>query len=153
MTRLSIFQFTLPFPVSLKVVLVFFIIILLSLFAGFRIFGFDRDFYSYFNFYTFPDLLFGHRFEPGFKFFVQIFNYFNIEYEYFLFFSAFIPLSMKGFILFKQSNFIFFWLLIYFLCLFPLHEMTQVRTGLATGFSFYALHLGVQGRVLPSAFF
>ena len=116
----------------------------LSVAISLRIFGKDRDYYSYLSFFekTVSNWAYNSRFEPGFEFFTRAFGLvFGPEsFILFLFAIAFISIYLKLSILSHVRNYKFM-VLIYIMLILPLHEMTQVRVGLASGVVYLALYL------------
>lgn len=126
--------------------------VLFALLAGFRVFGMDRDHSQYQQFfeaiaagYDANDI---NKFEPAFVFVNKIFaSFFPNQFILFLSCCAFFALFWKLRLLTLQR---YYWLsfLFYFLILLPLHEMTQIRIGLALGFGYWGIHLSIEGRKL-----
>ncbi|MDE6300850.1 MAG: EpsG family protein [Muribaculaceae bacterium] len=72
--------------------------------------------------------------EPTFKLIVSIVNFISPnDYVLLFFIYGLISCWIKGWAIFKQSNFIILSLLIWFADLFPLQELTQIRAGVANG--------------------
>jgi hypothetical protein len=113
-----------------------------SIIAGMRVFGWDRDYANYKRFYE--KISFGgytSRFEPGFEFFANSFKvlFGSTSFDYFLFTIAVISLSLKFLVLSNVKNYLIL-IFIYILLIYPLHEMTQIRVGLATGVMYWAFY-------------
>lgn len=118
-------------------------LMLMSILIGVRILGQDSDFLTYSNFYdNLTDSLSysGSRYEYGFVTLSYIFkNILDASIYVFFSFLAFLSLSIKAFLLFKNKN-TFLILIIYMLSFGLLHEMTQIRVALAVSvvlLSFY----------------
>ncbi|MCF6691507.1 EpsG family protein [Raoultella terrigena] len=128
------------------------VVFFLAVLAGSRYFGIDRDYYQYVYFYNaishgefsnLPNL------EVGFISIAEINSFFGGSVFSFFVLYAFLAIGIKLFGIFKVSptpvlSFIFYLGGFYFL-----HEMMQIRIGLASGFvfiSFYYLVLGDKKR-------
>ena len=117
---------------------------ILSLAAGMRWLGQDRDYNNYLIFYELlsSDLSFAleqFRFEPGFVLIAWIsINVFGLNFETFLVLVAGIALGVK-FFLFSQRP--YFWILIvaYIPNLYLLHEMTQIRIAIGMALFYLAV--------------
>lgn len=79
--------------------------------------------------------------EVTFNFFRYIFSNFSNGFIYLLYSYAFLSLFIKNSILVKQEKLnVFIFLIFYYICFFPLWEMTQIRVSLAISlfvFSFF----------------
>lgn len=117
------------------------IIFIFSIIAGLRLFGEDRDFFSYQLFYESIDKVGAGRKELFFALITnlikQIFG--SGSFYTFLLIIAFLSLSFKIWLLSKRNSFVLL-SVIYFLLILPLHEMTQIRVGLATAFIYWGLY-------------
>ncbi len=112
--------------------------------------GGDKDYVSYLlSFSTFNDPLDYFRnynqwiyFDPMYYLIPSFFKTYITQEHYSIltfFFYALIALSFKFAALSKLSDFFFLSLLVYFSNYFLLHEMTQIRVGVATAFFLFAL--------------
>jgi hypothetical protein len=123
--------------------------VVLSAAAGGRWLGQDRDYDSYLVFYEglqggldFTQI----RFEPGFVVFAWVCrNVAELPFEAFLAVTAAISLGLK-FHLFNLRPLRWLLILIYVPTLYLLHEMTQIRVGLAVGFAYLAMDYQFSGR-------
>lgn len=140
--------------ISKNRLLLFIFVLGFSLLAAVRFLGIDRDFYQYLYFFNDLSLPYDGRFESGFVYFSFIIKKLTRSFTVLLFFVAFFSLIVKLYLILKLPNF-WYWLIIYFLMLFPLHEMTQMRAAMAIGLGYLALHLSINrvGRVLPFLLF
>lgn len=117
---------------------------ILSIAAGMRWLGQDRDYNSYLNFYESlsSNLLLAFkqtRLEPGFVFLAWVSNHLiGLAFKNFLILAAAIALGIKFFLFFKRP---YPWLLMvaYVPCLYLLHEMTQIRVALASAFFYLSV--------------
>ena len=111
-----------------------------SLLAALRLLGIDRDFDQYRIF--FDDLSFPYdgRFELGFVYFSFVIKRSFGSFFALLFFVALLSLVVKFYLILKLPN-SWYWLIVYLLVLFPLHEMTQMRVAIAIAFGYLALYL------------
>lgn len=109
--------------------IIFFISLILSYFVANRPENITADYGIYYTMYNDPDARLS---ELTFNFFRYIFSGFDNGFIYLLYAYAFLSLFIKLSILIKQNflNFLLF-LIFYFLCFFPLWEMTQIRISLA----------------------
>jgi hypothetical protein len=121
------------------------VIIGLTLFATFRPAGADRDYDTYlysFGLFLNPADYFKHfsdwAFFDPFYYLIPSFlkTYVSPQYYIILTFFVFaaIAVTLKAWSIYKLSNFFFLSLLVYFSNFFLLHEMTQIRAAVATGF-------------------
>lgn len=114
-------------------------VVLLSCFTAFRFFGIDRDYLQYKDF--FESLVFGYdgRFELGFVSLSLLVKMMGLSFWALLFCSAFLSLVAKLYLIVRLPSWMF-WFAIYFLALYPLHEMTQIRVSIALGFGYLAVY-------------
>ncbi|WP_237391264.1 EpsG family protein [Dryocola clanedunensis] len=108
--------------------------IILSLIAGFRVPGIDRDSLSYIDLINRPldELWFQ---EPTFLFFILINKFFFCgDYRTFFVMYALIGIGVKVYAINKLPAYKYTALLIYIALYFILHDMTQIRVGVASGF-------------------
>lgn len=112
----------------------FFVSLLISL----RPDNLTPDYYNYELLYSNPDL----NSEIIFSGLRVFFNYFNLSFPFFLFFFSFVGLYFKLYNIAKFDSInILLFILFYFICFFPLWEITQIRIAMAMGFFFFALLL------------
>ena len=114
----------------------------MSIISMLRVFGYDRDYFSYLRFYEKTYFGASSRFEPGFQFITNVFKAFMgpDSFTFYLFFIAFVSLVPKFLILKNSRNYILM-MAIYVMLIMPLHEMTQIRISVACGVMFWALHI------------
>lgn len=112
----------------------------IAILAGIQIFGASRDVFQYELFFQNLDLGYDGRFEPLFVYLSFAIKTLFDDFGFFIFFLTFVSISIKIKLLFN-NNYAFFLLLIYFLVLFILHELTQYRISIALAFAYYGLHL------------
>jgi hypothetical protein len=116
---------------------------LLSLAAGFRFLGQDKDYLSYVDFYdklnaSLITSLSETRFEPGFVFLGWASKFLlHFDFSLFLLLSASIALSIKIYLL-SLRKFTWILLVFYVLILYPLHDMTQIRAAIAMAMTYLA---------------
>jgi len=116
--------------------------IILSIIAGFRLFGLDRDYYDYLLYHDSfinSNYVTEFRFEYGFYLLTKSIIILNENYNFYLFIVALIPLYLKFYILDKTKS-SFYFVFLYFLMIYPLHEMTQIRAALSIGFFYFAVY-------------
>lgn len=128
-----------------KVALVVGISLVLALMAAFRAFGTDRDYYDYWMFFENP-VEYGSRMELGFQLFTVSFLSISNNFKAYLFAVALVPLLLKSYLIVRVTKHPLYWLFVYFLSLYPLHEMTQIRAALSLGFFYYATYLAVHSK-------
>ena len=121
-----------------------FAVLVVSSLSMFRIFGYDRDYFSYLRFYEKTYFGDSSRFEPGFQFITNVFKAFMgpDSFTFYLFFIALVSLVPKFLILKNSRNYILM-MAIYVMLIMPLHEMTQIRVSVACGVMFWALHISI----------
>lgn len=128
--------------------ILYFIILLLGLFAGFRAPGVDKDYYSYQGIFDqIYDISLVEKesylsfFEPGFVAIVLFFReLFKVNYVIvIMLFYGLLSVFLKIVSINRLSPFPYSVILFYFSHYFFLHEMTQIRIGLASGMFFIAL--------------
>jgi len=127
--------------------LLFSVVFLLALLAGFRNIDVSRDYVNYQtvfdNVYEITDTHFAYllSFEPGFIAIVIFFRKF-FEFNYgvaIMLFYALVSLVLKVFTVNRLSINPYLTLLFYFSYFFVVHEMTQIRIGLASAFFLISL--------------
>ena len=123
--------------------------VLFSLLAGFRVFGMSRDYWGYqFLFESVADGDIDSRLEPAFIFITKLFgSFFPNDFPLFMGMCAFFGLFWKLRLLTLQRYYLLPFL-IYFLILLPLHEMTQIRIAMASGFAYWGIYLSIEGKKL-----
>ena len=119
----------------------------MSIISMLRVFGYDRDYFSYLRFYEKTYFGASSRFEPGFQFITNVFKAFMgpDSFTFYLFFIAFVSLVPKFLILKNSRNYILM-MAIYVMLIMPLHEMTQIRISVACGVMFWALHISIDSK-------
>jgi len=125
--------------------------LVLSISAAFRVFGIDRDHNSYFDYYYNPESKYGDRFEPAFRLIITTMSNLSFDYMVFLFIVAFFSLLLKFVIIWKLCRDRWFWVVFYSLAIYPLHEMTQLRSAISLGFVYYSSYLIQERKYLMSA--
>jgi len=103
----------------------------LVLFSGFRLIGFDYDNYHLIfdtvNLSNYTE----NTIEIGFAFFIEIFHFLNLPFNFFLFFIALVSVGIKALFIKDFSPYYFLSLLVYYTVNFLLSDMGQIRHGLA----------------------
>lgn len=113
--------------------------ICLILVAGLREKGFDKDYYIYKAFWMTTNLK--DNVEYSFYLIRNFIKYeLRLKFQYVLLIYAFLGVTIKLISFRKISPFIWASLLIYFSHYFMLHEFTQIRIGVATGFMLLSLY-------------
>jgi len=120
-------------------------VLIISVISALRIFGYDRDYASYLNFYS--KISFGgysSRFEPGFEFFANVVKFIAgyDSFVLFLFILTFVSLYAKFSIL-SRVNYFPFLVLLYCMLILSIHEMMQIRVAIASGILFYAVNSSI----------
>lgn len=113
--------------------------IVLILVAGLREKGVDNDYYVYRNFWMTSRL----KGDVEYSFYlIRIFTkeYLNLSFQYLIFIFAVLGVSVKLIAIRKLTPLIWASLLIYFSHYYILHEFTQIRIGVATGFVLLSLY-------------
>ena len=109
--------------------------IVLIYITGFRAEGIDRDYYNYkdlYSLYSKIDLI---TIEPSFIAITKLVNvYLNDNVKALFIIYALISISIKLYAIRQLSNFWALSLLVYISYSFPLHDLTQIRAGVAVGF-------------------
>lgn len=131
------------------------IAILLALFAGFRGVEVSKDYYTYqrmFDFYNelrSEGLLLA-NFEPGFSLIIILFkSFFEVNYGLaIMLFFAIASVFLKVYSFNKIAFNPFLLILFYYSTYYFLHEMTQIRVGLAVSVFFMGLPLYLNGKKL-----
>ncbi|WP_404303059.1 EpsG family protein [Alicycliphilus denitrificans] len=116
-----------------------FFVFILSYLAAIQFFGESPDAQAYYFFFDDVDFNYSGRFEPLFVWLSVLIKRIVNDFSFFVFLIVFIGLFFKFFVLSKFSNFPFF-VFLYLLLLFPVHELTQYRASLALGFLYLALY-------------
>ena len=136
------------------------VVILLTGIIGFREIGSDNDsrmYHAMFNetgLMSYNDILFHNSNrvkEIGYLLLNKVFN--NLGFRIFLLFCAAVSVGIKGYLLYKLTNFPFVSTLIYFVCFFYLREFTQIRDALATSFVLLCLLMYIKEKYLYSVVF
>jgi hypothetical protein len=106
----------------------------LVLIAGLRRFGIDADMATYIQYYNLlPDLSFV-QVEPSFQLIGLAIKNTVADITFLFLFYSFLGVAIKVFAIEKLTRFYILSLLTYFSYYFLLHEMTQIRVGIASGF-------------------
>lgn len=122
----------------LKLFFLSFLAIMLSYLSADRFLGMDRDYLQYLDFFQNVDEDYDGRFEIGFVILSIIIKKLGLSFWILLFVSSLLSLSIKIFLISRLRNWPYY-LLIYILILYPLHEMTQVRVSIALSFGYLAI--------------
>lgn len=135
----------------IKNLLFIFFIVLLSLLTASRILGEDRDYAQYLDFYERVTTDYAGRFELGFVSLSLFIKSLGLDFWWLLFVSAFLSLLAKLYLITKLPNYLY-WIFIYSIVLYPVHELTQIRVSIALGFGylglFFAVREGIKFRVV-----
>lgn len=108
-----------------------------------RFFGLDKDYLQYLHFFEAVGGAYDGRFEIGFVWLNLLVKSADFSFFWVLFLSAFISLTAKFYLISRQKNALFF-LLIYLIVLFPIHEMTQLRISISLGFAYLSLFFSIR---------
>lgn len=114
--------------------------------VGFRVYGFDRDYRYYLEFFEqlVAEPNFDTRFELGFVWLTKLVIFLaGDDFLIFLLVCAATSLYLKFWII-SRGPAGFFCLLLYVLILLPLHEMTQIRISIAIGLAMLGVFLAAR---------
>lgn len=122
-------------------IIVLLLSVILAIITGGRFFGIDRDYFQYLEGFSEVSQGYSIRWEPLFTSLVQLTqSIFGFDsFQIFLLIVAFISITPKLLILSTRDYFPIL-LFIYLLLILPLHEMTQIRVGMATAFAYWGLY-------------
>ena len=117
--------------------------LIIALISGLRIFGIDRDYYDYLEYFNTlagfePEQTF--RFKIGFEIFTKLILTLSTNFNFYLFSIAFLSILPKIFLMAKHSRNLIISNFIYLLLIFPLHEMTQIRAAFAYAFFYLGIY-------------
>lgn len=130
---------------------------ILTLVAAFRWLGIGRDYLEYLAYYeTIPAYLFTStsRFEPGFQLLSWLFrNQLDLDYGYLVLLVSGASLGIKFYLFRKYLRYPLLAAATYVAIFYPIHEYTQIRTGLALALAYLAVHKLLEGRWLAGAAF
>lgn len=129
---LSFFAILFPYEKRHKLFFLFFIGLVLIVNAGIRPPGIDLDYYNYYNVFTYGSSSLS-RFEPAFFFIVSIAKFFSSDVVGLFLLYALIAIFIKFYAIKKLTKLWYLSLIVYFCHYYILHEMTQIRAGLASG--------------------
>jgi hypothetical protein len=116
----------------------FFIVVLLILFAGFRG-SVDNDYDTYEMMYNKISNNINVNIEPTFYFITDFVNYLQSNISLLILIYSIIGVSLKTIALSRLSEFWLYSILVYFSFFFILHEMTQIRVGIASAFILFSI--------------
>ncbi|VUT14234.1 EpsG family protein [Klebsiella pasteurii] len=128
---------------SLRYIFGFLCVFFLAIVAGFRTFGIDRDYYQYVYFYnsiSHNDLSNLPNLELGFFYIAKFNALLGGNLISFFIFYAFLAISVKLFGIYKASPAPLLSFLYYIGGFYFLHEMMQIRIGLASAFIFLSFY-------------
>lgn len=129
-------------PIKFQYITIIVLSIIFGWIAGYRPFGFGRDFINYYNFYStlsVGDSISYYRFEPAFVISAMISKHIlGLSFELFVTILTAISLFIKLNVL-KKLDHPFLAILFYLSVWYPLHENTQIRTAFALSILFLAL--------------
>lgn len=126
--------------------------LIFSLAAGLRWLGYGRDYIEYWKFYetvTFYFLYGYSRFELGFEaaaWFAS--NLLNMPFELFFIALAATSIAIKFRLFSDYLGSTLFAAIAYLLLFYPIHEYTQIRSAVAIGFGYYAVHKMLERRLV-----
>lgn len=125
-----------------KEYVMFFIAVILILIAGFKTIGVDMDSVTYVEVFNsvgspgsyFTDYQDNSFFEPAYYLIPSILtNYFKLDVVWVFFTFAILGVTLKFIAISKLTDFAFLSIIVYFSHFFLLHELTQIRAGVASG--------------------
>lgn len=106
----------------------------LILIAGFRGEGVDWDYVAYKEMFLLLGKNSTYFVEPGFVFITYFLRFFSLP-EVFIFLTfAILGIGIKTYSIIKITDYVFLSFLIYFSSTYILHDITQIRAGIASGF-------------------
>jgi len=124
---------------SLEVYLLILISLVLIVIAGFRGSGFDRDYGNYSEIFLMWNKDTTYLVEPGFIAIAAVSRFFSSTPVLLFLIFAILGVSIKTYSITKLSDYIFVSVLIYFCSIYILHDLTQIRAGVASGLMLLSL--------------
>lgn len=121
------------------------VILVLFVLCAFRGNGVDRDYQSYINLYNLVINGYNYAIEPTFYWISYVSHFLSGTYVFVFLIYAALAIIFKYLFIREWSPFWMLSVLIYFSNVFLLHEMTQIRVGLASAIGFYSLKYIIQG--------
>ncbi len=115
-------------------------VFIVSYLASQQFFGISKDVEQYELFHFFLDSGYDGRFEPFFVLISILVKWLWDDFEFYVFLLTLFSLSLKFFLICKSRDF-YINLLLYFLLLFPLWELTQYRVSIAASVAYLAFYL------------
>ena len=124
------------------------------LYSGLRPVGFDRDSQNYENLFMHPDAnLSGIIVEPSFTILSKLLYNIYSDVHILLFLYALIGVSIKFYAIKRLSTFYFLPIIIYIGNFFLLHDITQIRVGIASAIFLLSLEPLSEGKKLYAFFY
>ena len=120
----------------IRIIYLVIIALILALIATFR----SEEMKDWISYYLFWNDVAGERFEYGFSFLADALKGCGANFYMFLFFCAILSISLKFLAIYKMSSFVWGSLLIYIGQIFILHDMIQIRCGVASGFFMLSIY-------------
>ena len=117
-------------------VIISFVLILIS---GFRGEGLDWDYVTYKEIFLSLDKNSTYFVEPGFVFITYFVRFFANSVVLLFLIFAILGITIKTYSITKLTDYIFLSLLLYFSSIYILHDLTQIRAGVASGLMLFSL--------------
>jgi len=121
-------------------------VIIITLMAGLRPIGIDKDSLNYLGYYwgTSDDIV-----ENSFLYIAEFVRYVFDDVQWIFIIYALIAIPLKCFAFTKLSNEVFLVLAVYMCNFMILHDMTQIRIGAGMAFVFWGFYYLIQGKRWP----
>ena len=123
--------------------------------CGFKLFGIDRDYYNYLDYFETLQGFASEKifnFKIGFELITKSLISLSKDFNFYLFWVAFFSILPKLFLIAKHSRNLTVSIFIYSLLIFPIHEMTQIRSGIAYGFFYLGIFFYINYRKIFGIF-
>jgi hypothetical protein len=124
--------------------------LVLTVGAGFRLFGVGVDYFNYVAYYDYIPEIFSFedtRFEPGFHLAAWFFRHkIGLSFDQFTMLIVAISLAIKFYLFRKYLAHPLLAVVAYFLIFYGIHEYTQIRAALALALGYWAIHLVMERR-------
>lgn len=134
--------------------LILIVALLLTVIAGLRLLGLDRDFEQYEIFYSLSDFqIQGSRFEPGFKWVAAFAHSLGLGSFGFMLLVACLAVPLKTHVLAKVSEGNIAPWIYYIPYFFVLQDMTAIRLGVASALMLAGVYMLASGKKLPGFLF
>lgn len=89
----------------------------------------------------------------GFFYYIKFFRFFSDNFRLFIAITIFLSISIKIFLISKLSRNVYFSTLLYTFLVYPIHELIQIRIGLATSLLFLTIYYLNKNKILSIIIF